>query len=246
MMFAMVFLTVIEKRVATLSIQFSNFAWSLDSAGDNVKSMILENSERNNKMNNIVLLLAASAIVINLPIWADQNELFLFGQVFEYFFGKFSIIPYVIYSATMPYVCYACFRLAFVFLYLILHVQVQVFLLSEGILQISDDFKHLEDLDKIRNVLYQKTMHKKLCFYIQQHCELNRFFFKLTHQFNLKNTILQLRGKHLQIGAGDNANCNNSGRTSNHQYYLLYFRREINTCQLQPLQVTVSEFSHHE
>jgi hypothetical protein len=122
MVFAMVFLTAIEKRVAILSIQFSNFAWSLDSAGDNVKSMILENSERNNKMNNIVLLLAASAIVINLPIWADQNELFLFGQVFEYFFGKFPIIPHVIYSATMPYVCYACFRLAFVFFYLILHV----------------------------------------------------------------------------------------------------------------------------
>jgi hypothetical protein len=41
MIFTMVCLTAIEKRVPTLSIQFSSFAWSLDSAGDKVKREFL-------------------------------------------------------------------------------------------------------------------------------------------------------------------------------------------------------------
>jgi hypothetical protein len=186
MIFAMIYLTAIEKKVAAGANQFSNFAWSLDSAGDNVKRMVLEESARNNKINYVLLLSAVFTIFINLPIWADQNELFLCGQVFEYFFGKISKIPYLVYFATMPYLCYAAYRLTFALLYYILGVKVQIFLLNESILQISDDFSHLEDFDKIRNVAYQKTMYDRLRFYIRQHCEIKRYFFKLIHKFNSK------------------------------------------------------------
>jgi hypothetical protein len=186
MIFAMIYLTAIEKKVAAGSNQFSNFAWSLDSAGDNVKRMILEKSARNNKINYVVLLSAVFTVFINFPIWADQNELFLCIQVFEHFFDKFSKIPYLVYCATMPYVCYAGFRLTFILLYFIFGVKEQIFLLNESILQISDDFSHLEDFDKIRNVAYQKTMYDRLRFYIRQHCELKRYFFKLIHKFNSK------------------------------------------------------------
>jgi hypothetical protein len=68
MLFAMVFLIAIEKRVAILFIQFSNFAWSLDSTGDKVKHIILEKSERNNKINYSILVSAAFTIFINLSI----------------------------------------------------------------------------------------------------------------------------------------------------------------------------------
>jgi hypothetical protein len=186
MIFAMIYLTAIEKKLAAGSIQFSNFACSLDSAGDNVKRMVLEESARNNKINYVLLLSAVFTIFINLPIWADQNELFLCGQVFEYFFGKISKIPYLVYFATMPYLCYAAYRLTFALLYYILGVKVQIFLLNQSILQMSDDLSHLEDFDKIRNVAYQKTMYDRLRFYIRQHCEIKRYFFKLIHKFNSK------------------------------------------------------------
>jgi hypothetical protein len=89
MIFAMIYLTAIEKKLAAGSIQFSNFACSLDSAGDNVKLMVLEESARNNKINYVLLLSAVFTIFINLPIWADQMNYFFVARFFSISLGKF-------------------------------------------------------------------------------------------------------------------------------------------------------------
>jgi hypothetical protein len=67
---------------------FQEFAWSLDSAGAAVKATILERSTKTNRICYFIMLLLGLTVVILWPVWGDQNELFLYTQVFEYFLGN--------------------------------------------------------------------------------------------------------------------------------------------------------------
>jgi hypothetical protein len=65
-----------------LQNQFQEFAWSLGSAGAEVKATILERSTKTNRICYLIMLLWGLAVVILWPVWGDQNELFLYTRVF--------------------------------------------------------------------------------------------------------------------------------------------------------------------
>ncbi|CAH1379849.1 unnamed protein product, partial [Tenebrio molitor] len=174
MIYAMIYLAICEKSYNEQSSSFHKFAWSIDSAGLKAKQTILDKAAMSNMINYISLLLAVFSVVINLPIWGKERELFLSVEVFEYIFGKWSKIPYTIYFATVPYLAYATFRLSFMLLYCILQIQIQIFLVNEQILQISDNFTDLNNWDIIDDLSYQNTMHQRLSQNCRQHYEIKR------------------------------------------------------------------------
>ncbi|CAH1379341.1 unnamed protein product, partial [Tenebrio molitor] len=106
----MIFLALCEKRYSEQSSSFHRFAWSIDSAGLEAKQSILNKSAISNVINYISLLLTLFIIVLNLPIWGNERELFLSVEVFEYIFGNWAKIPHTIYFATVPYLSYTAFR----------------------------------------------------------------------------------------------------------------------------------------
>jgi hypothetical protein len=178
-----------------LQNQFQEFAWSLDSAGAEVKATILERSTKTNRICYLIILLLGLTVVILWPVWDDENELFLYTQVFEYFFGKWSQIPSNIYFATYSVVCYGSFQLSFLELYIILQLQVQIVLLNQKIMQIGNKFRRLDDWDKTYSVQYQKEISEGLQIAIEQHCAIKKyeskgvFFFNLASKLALKSRL---------------------------------------------------------
>jgi hypothetical protein len=174
MIFAMIYLAICEKRYSEQSSSFHRFAWSIDSAGLEAKRSILNKSAMSNVINYISLLLTLFITVLNFPIWGNERELFLSVEVFEYIFGNWAKIPHVIYFATVPYLTYTAFRVPFMLLYCILQVQIQIFLVKEHILQISDHSTDSNNLNMIDDVSYQNAIHQRLCQDIRQHYEIKR------------------------------------------------------------------------
>jgi hypothetical protein len=157
-----------------LQKRFQVFAWSVDSAGAEVKDTILERSTKTNRICYLIILFLCAAVIINCPVWGDQSELFLFTQVVEYFFGKWLQIPSNIYFATYSIVCYGSFRLPFEMLHIILQLQVQIVLLNRQILQIGDNFNSLDDWDKTYSLQYQKEISETFQFIVEQHSAIKR------------------------------------------------------------------------
>jgi hypothetical protein len=191
MIYAMIYVAICEKTYNEQSSSFHKFAWSIDSAGLKAKQTILDKAAMSNMINYISLLLAVFSVVINLPIWGKERELFLSVEVFEYIFGKWSKVPHTIYFATVPYLAYATFRLSFMLLYCILQVQIQIFLVNEQILQISDNFTDFDNLDIIDDLSYQNTIHQRLSQDCRQHYEIKRCLVNVI--FHLTNNILTYR-----------------------------------------------------
>jgi hypothetical protein len=155
--------------------QFQNFAWSLDSAGAEVKSTILEKTTKTNRICYLMMVFLGLAVVINFPVLGDQSELVLCIRVFEYFFGKWSQILSKIYFVTFFVLWYGSLQLSFITLYIILQLQVQIILLNQRIFQIGNNFSRLNDWDKRYSVQYQKDIKESLQLAIKQHCAIIRY-----------------------------------------------------------------------
>jgi hypothetical protein len=146
----MVYLTGMEKTYEKLERWHQSISWSIDSAGITSKQIILDRSTRKNRKN--------------------ENEFYLCIEVFENIFGNWSKIPYFIYFATIRYLIYANLRLPFILLYAILQTHIQIFLLTEHILHISDNFIDTRNGNIIiDDVLYQDKIKERLCLFTQQH-----------------------------------------------------------------------------
>jgi hypothetical protein len=75
----------------------------------------------------------------------------------------------------MTYLVYANFRQPFMLLYAILQMHIQIFLLIEHILHISDNFIDTRNGNIIiDDVLYQDKIKERLCLFSQQHLEIQR------------------------------------------------------------------------
>jgi uncharacterized membrane protein (GlpM family) len=176
MIYVMVYLTGMEKTYEKLERWHQSISWSIDSAGITAKQIILDRSTRNNRIYYALLVLTFFISIVNLPMGENENEFYLCIEVFENIFGNWSKIPYFIYFATMPYLIYANLRLPFILLYAILQTHIQIFLLTEHILHISDNFIDTRNGNIIiDDVLYQDKIKERLCLFTQQHCEIKRY-----------------------------------------------------------------------
>jgi hypothetical protein len=171
-----IYLTTLEKTNEKLNGWLHSISWSIDSSGIKAKQIILDRSTRNNRIYYALFVLTLLIFIVNLPIGKNENEFYLCVEVFENIFGNWSRIPSFIYFATMSYLVYANFRLPFMLLYAILQTHIQIFLLTEHILHISDNFIDTRNGNIIiDDVLYQDKIKERLCLFTQQHCEIKRY-----------------------------------------------------------------------
>jgi hypothetical protein len=161
-------------KYENLKKRFQEFAWSVDSAGAEVKDTILERSTKTNRICYLIILFLCVAVIINCPVLGDQSELFLFTQVVEYFFGKWLQTLSNIYLATYAVVFYGSFRLSFQLLHFILQLEIQIVLLNEQILQVGNNFCRLDDWDKAYSPQYQKEINETFQFFVEQHAAIKR------------------------------------------------------------------------
>lgn len=80
--------------------------------------------------------------------------------------------------------------MCFTFLYGVLHIEIQIYLLKYYLENISENFEFLNDFEKIHNSFYQKEIEKKMCFCVQHHANLLRF---LRRVFIFDNFIKNFR-----------------------------------------------------
>jgi hypothetical protein len=171
----MIFLTMTERTIKNLDHQLQSLSWSIGSAGVKAKRIITDRSTRNNRLIYVLWLLALFIFIIILPTWGSESELFLCAAIFDNILGNWSKILRFIYLATVPYLIYSSFRIPFMFLYYVLQIQTQIFLLGEHILQISDIFPNTNNANVTNDVSYQNKINKRLCLFSQQHCDIKRY-----------------------------------------------------------------------
>jgi hypothetical protein len=169
----MIFLTMTERTIKNLNQQLESLSWSIGSAGVKTKRIITDRSMWKKRMLYVPLL-ALFVVIINLPKWEGEKELYLCVAIFDNFVGNWSNIPRFIYLATIPYLVYSSFRMSFLFLYSIIQIQTQIFLLGEHILQISDNVPNTNEGNVTDDVSYQNEINNKLCLFTQQHCDIKR------------------------------------------------------------------------
>ncbi|RZC40038.1 7tm 6 domain containing protein, partial [Asbolus verrucosus] len=171
----MIVLIFLEKPF--LKMQKSVFATArkINSAGERAKAIILKKSSTIMSYNFFAIGLFIFCSIILFPMWSyDYDEILLCPHVLEAFFGNWSKIPYFLYFAGIPFLNFFCMKFSCILLYYASHIQMQIFLLSEHITQISKDFDCVNEWNKIHSVLYQNEMYRRLSFCIQWHVELRR------------------------------------------------------------------------
>lgn len=173
----MFFCTFFEKTIYKLYEHLCEIYWSLDEAPKELQNNINNKSTMIIIWNVIIGLFIGFTMIVNLPIFGDQSELFLCIRVFDEYFGKFALIPYFLYFSGFPYLCYAGVRLAFTLLYGVLHLEVQIFLLEDFLVKISESSAFLNNSNNMYNTLYQKQIEKKLRICVRHHINLIRYWF---------------------------------------------------------------------
>ncbi|RZC22681.1 hypothetical protein BDFB_011490, partial [Asbolus verrucosus] len=174
-MCAMIFLSIFEKNIIDLDSFFTDFAWSIDTAGEVTARNIKSTSVKINRIIYVVLGVNLIIMIIYFPLCGDQSELFIWERVCDHYFGVWSKLFYHIYFATIPSMVYSGVRLGFILIYVIWNMKNQVLLIIAYILKISDDFDDLDDLQKLHSVQYQKAIFKRLCLCIKHHISLKRY-----------------------------------------------------------------------
>ncbi|RZC38400.1 hypothetical protein BDFB_013184, partial [Asbolus verrucosus] len=168
-----------EDDIALLLDLFITSSWSIESAGVETQNLIIKKSRTINIFNYAALSLFAFSATILLPVFGDVSELFLCIRVFDEYFGVWSKIPNLFYFSTLHFMFYSAIRLGYLFLYGILNIQIQIVILGEHILQISNDYDDVDEWQKLYNTAYQKEMYKRLRFCIKQHATLKICITKL-------------------------------------------------------------------
>jgi hypothetical protein len=165
----MVFAVILEPKVFELVSDVENSFWSEDSAGLETRQKIVTKSKIFLKMNFVFLSTGLIFAVTMLPIFGDEKDWFLVSIIFEKHFGTWAIILDWIYFSTAPFVVYSSIRLSGTLFYGTLLTHVQMFLINEHILQISDNPEGACGRES-----FHCTISQKLRFCIDHHVYMKR------------------------------------------------------------------------
>jgi hypothetical protein len=149
--------------------------WSIDSTGESTKRKILKDA-RNIMIRQYAYFCYATVIMlIFLPIFEDWKSICLYEQMFERYFGTWSILPKVIFYATLPYIGYIMVIHCYNFYYVVFQLRIQFFLLNQHLEKISDDYSNISTSKLKCDYIYQLEMNKRLIFCIKQHIRMRRY-----------------------------------------------------------------------
>jgi hypothetical protein len=130
---------VFEKRNRYLVSEQERLFWSIDSAGPQARLLILKKASQINRFTYLIYGISAAWSIVMLPVFGSHREWLLVEHVFDRYFGSSSNIVYHIALSLLPFFIYISVRHCGTLFYYILQSYLQMFLISEHILQICDD-----------------------------------------------------------------------------------------------------------
>lgn len=156
-----------EEFIINLTKDILTLFWPINFCGPEAQQELIKKIR---KIKNILLTCFRLISVALILIWADIKEYFLCFQVYKYYFGKWSKLPYYTFVFTFPWLAFSSIRIPFMLIYGIMEIQMQVYLINQQIAEISE-----ANEDKMRkNQNYQNKIFEKLQLCIKHHIILKR------------------------------------------------------------------------
>jgi hypothetical protein len=174
MMITMFISMVLEKMSHYLASEQKRLFWSINSAGPQARLLILMNASQINRFTYLIYGTSVAWSIVLLPVFGSHREWIMVENVFERYFGSSSNILYHMAFYFAPFLIYTSIRHCGSFLYIILQLYLQMFLINQRILQICDDKTVLEKLSFEQRVRHENETFKKLCFCIDHHVVITR------------------------------------------------------------------------
>jgi hypothetical protein len=160
----MVFAIILESKISKLMSKLENNFWSENTAGVEARQKIIAKSKTFLIINFVFLGICLILSVAMFPIFGDHKEWILISVIVENHFETWGIIFDWIIFSTVPFVLFSSIRLSGALFYGTLALQVQMFLINEHILQISDNFENSSD-----QTIFHTRISQKLRFCIDHH-----------------------------------------------------------------------------
>ncbi|EFA01408.1 odorant receptor 223 [Tribolium castaneum] len=152
---------------------FEKISWSLDVIRKEARIKLERKCQVINTCISCILLFSSTTMVINLPFCENQRYFFISNQVFEEYFGKWSVLLNVFYYSGVPYLGYHSVKPCFVFVYAILEIQLQFSLIEEYLLQ-TYETDYLESGEHLEDTQYQREIGEALRRCITHHVQLKK------------------------------------------------------------------------
>jgi hypothetical protein len=160
----MVFAMILESKILRLMSKLENNFWSENTAGVEARQKVVAKSKTFLIINFVFLGICLILSVAMFPIFGDHKEWILISIIVENHFETWGIIFDWIIFSTVPFVLFSSIRLSGALFYGTLALQVQMFLINEHILQISDNFENSSD-----QTIFHTRISQKLRFCIDHH-----------------------------------------------------------------------------
>jgi hypothetical protein len=161
--------TVMEDVILkTLDESISAF-WSTDSVGPEVQHFVKKQSAQTNYFYFSIYAVLLVASTIMFPIFGDHREWNVCEIAFDHYLGVWSKIFNPLFFWSHPVMCYSALRLPGTLLYGIEGLSLQIFLINQRILQISDDHPDYDKLKVGQKILWQNKIFHTLISCIKHH-----------------------------------------------------------------------------
>jgi hypothetical protein len=152
----------------TVDESISSF-WSTDSVSSEVQHSIKKKSAQINNMYFSIYAFLLVSSTSMFPIFGDHREWNVCEVVFDYYFGVYSKIFNQLFFWSSPVICYVSLRFTGALLYGIEGLSLQIFLINQRILQVSDDHPNYDKLKVGQNILWQNKIYHTLLSCIKHH-----------------------------------------------------------------------------
>jgi hypothetical protein len=171
---SMIISMLVENEIFHLLGEQKRLFWSINGAGSQARLIILKKASRINCYTYIIYTVLALWSIAMLPVFGSHREWLMIEEVFDQCLGLSSKMISQIFIYCAPFALYSSFRHYGTLLYSILQLSLQIFLINEHILQISDDKTIPEKLSLAKRLHHQNQTFKKLRFCIQHHVVVTR------------------------------------------------------------------------
>jgi hypothetical protein len=165
----MAFSIAMEDAVMKIIDEANSSFWSTDSVGPEVQHIIRNKSAKTNHLLlSIYAVLLLSSIVM-FPIFGDHREWSVCEVAFDHYLGAWSKFFTQLLSWSCPVMFYVSLRPTGGILYVIEGISLQIFLINQRILQVSDDHPDYDKLKVGQKILWQNKIFHTLLSCIKHH-----------------------------------------------------------------------------
>ncbi|EFA01405.1 odorant receptor 220 [Tribolium castaneum] len=152
---------------------FQQIRWSLDVIEKNARIKLERKCQTINICITCILLFLSTTMVINMPFLGNPRQFFISIQIFEEYFGKWSVLLNVLYFTGLPYLGYHAVKLCFAFVYAILEIELQFSLIEEYLFQMYE-VDYLKSCKYLQDARYQQEIGNSLRRCIIHHIALKK------------------------------------------------------------------------